>query len=194
MDTAGCMLDRIMLGPDPELRRAVAEVWYEPFGAKLTLWPILPPDRERAIDLVAATLVLDEVYVALAPDDTVLASAWGTWGGTWRLVAWRLLGRGAPPARTSAWGLEGFAVAPACRGRGVGSAMLARIFADAATFGFESIELTVGDTNLGAQRLYERSGFRRTRTIPVGPFSRRLGFKRFIEMKRSVTPDPRSAS
>lgn len=57
--------------------------------------------------------------------------------------------------------------------------MIEAIADDARAEGARAIELNVGDTN-PARRLYERAGFRQTRTGGVGPFARRLGFDAFV--------------
>jgi ribosomal protein S18 acetylase RimI-like enzyme len=57
--------------------------------------------------------------------------------------------------------------------------MIEQIAADARREGARTIELNVGDTN-PARHLYERAGFRETRTGGVWPFARRLGFKRLV--------------
>ncbi|NOY84172.1 MAG: N-acetyltransferase [Nitrospirae bacterium] len=58
--------------------------------------------------------------------------------------------------------MDGIAVHKDYRGRGIGSHLLNDILNYAREKGFKSVRLDVIDTNPGAQRLYERSGF-----IPV---------------------------
>jgi len=54
-------------------------------------------------------------------------------------------------------------VVPACRGRGLGRAMLRHAAADARSRGLRAIELAVDDANAYAMRLYESEGFRAAR-------------------------------
>lgn len=195
---SSCELARVVRGVDPSRAREVAELFYLAFGRKLA-GLALPRDEERGKRLLAAVLCLDEVYAALDPSGRVLGialvrghgdllcvtreaaiEAWGPFGGAWRYAAYSLLSRiggGAYPKKTR--GLEGFSVATECRGKGIGAAMIDKIVTDARAEGAHSIELNVGDTN-PARHLYERAGFTQTRTGTVGPFSRRLGFKRFV--------------
>jgi ribosomal protein S18 acetylase RimI-like enzyme len=51
------------------------------------------------------------------------------------------------------------AVAPDCRGRGVGTALITVLMRIAAFAGFESIEICVMQDNVRARALYERLGF-----------------------------------
>jgi ribosomal protein S18 acetylase RimI-like enzyme len=53
----------------------------------------------------------------------------------------------------------GMAVAPASRGRGVGTALLAATIGTARSEGAPALSLSVSERNLVARRLYERAGF-----------------------------------
>jgi ribosomal protein S18 acetylase RimI-like enzyme len=191
------MVTTVVRGVDPSNAARVAELFYVSFGEKLA-GLALPRDRDAGLELLARSLCLGEVYAALddhggvlgvalvtghgrllEPDREALGRAFGRFGGAWRWAAYRLSsvrGRTYPGDKR---GLEGFSVDPTCRGRGVGSAMLERIIEDARAEGARAIELNVGDTN-PARHLYERAGFEVTRIGGVGPFARRLGFKRFV--------------
>jgi ribosomal protein S18 acetylase RimI-like enzyme len=192
-----CRPVRVVRGVDVSNAARVAELFYVSFGEKLA-GLVLPRDRDTGLDLLARSLCLGEVYAALDGSDRVLGvafvtghdrvlclsrdaltAAFGPLGGAWRYAAYRTLTarRRAYPRDTR--GLEGFSVDPACRGKGVGAAMVEQIAADARREGARAIELNVGDTN-PARHLYERAGFRVTRTGGVWPFARRLGFKRFV--------------
>jgi ribosomal protein S18 acetylase RimI-like enzyme len=192
-----CAPVRVVRGVEASQARRVAELFYLSFGAKLA-GLVLPRDREAGIDLLAHSLCLGEVYAALdedgealgvalvtghgrllEPDRDALVRAFGRFGGAWRWTAYRLLSLRRRTYPGDQRGLEGFSVDPACRGRGVGSAMVERIIEDARAEGARAIELSVGDTN-PARHLYERAGFEATRTGGVGLFARRLGFKRLV--------------
>ena len=97
------------------------------------------------------------------------------------LIAWA----GAKPVGQAhvAWGetdlgdpeLQDFFVLPELRGRGIGTALAEAAETLVRARGYESVSLSVGSTNLAAQRLYERLGYipaatppkRVTGTIPV---------------------------
>lgn len=205
-DEDGCRLARVVRGVSGGQARRVAELFYLSFGAKLA-GLVLPQDRESGLELLSKSFCLDAVYAALDPAGRVLGvafvtggqsvlclrrealvAAFGTFGGTWRYVAYRLLTSltsltsGRRVHHADVRGLEGFSVSPDCRGQGIGAAMIGQICSDARAEGARAIELNVGDTN-PARHLYERSGFRQTRTAAVGPFAKRLGFKRFVYYK-----------
>ncbi|GGI44256.1 ribosomal protein S18 acetylase RimI-like enzyme [Agromyces flavus] len=55
--------------------------------------------------------------------------------------------------------LDELYVAPADRGRGLGSAMIERLVADAEASGVSAIEINVDAVDVDAQRFYERHGF-----------------------------------
>jgi ribosomal protein S18 acetylase RimI-like enzyme len=192
-----CRPARIVRGADPHAARRVAELIDAAFGRTLA-GIILPRGREARVRLIASSLRLEKLYVALAGDDRILGvaivtghgpvtrlerhalvDAFGRWGGTWRHAIVRLLMRRRHRYPGATRGLEGFVVAPTCRGRGIGGAMLERIIADARSERARAIELNVGDSN-PAMHLYERAGFRVTRSIPVGPIARRLGSRRLV--------------
>ena len=58
------------------------------------------------------------------------------------------------------WYVHALAAYPEYRGRGVGAALLAQADKLAAAAGLFDLSLIVSDTNTGARRLYERSGYR----------------------------------
>lgn len=192
-----CELARVARGVKPSQATRVAELFYASFGEKLR-GLILPRDRKVAIALLAATFCLDNVYAGLDPSGRVLGvafvtggapvlcvkrdalvSAYGALGGSLLFAVHRVVTRRRPFRVKDVRGLEGFSVDPACRGKGIGAAMIDRIASDARAEGARAIELNVGDTN-PARHLYERSGFVQTRTGGVGPFAKRLGFTRFV--------------
>jgi GNAT superfamily N-acetyltransferase len=192
-----CRLPWVVRGVAPDNAWAVAQLFYVSFGTVLA-GLAHPSEREPAITLLAASFCLDEVYAALDDEERVLGvafvvgrgpvlcvrkanlvRAFGRFGGTWRYAAYQLFVRRRQRRTRDVRGLEAFSVDPTCRGQGVGTAMLDRIIADARSEGARLVKLTTGDVN-PARRLYERFGFRVTRTGSVGPFAGRLGFKRFV--------------
>lgn len=55
--------------------------------------------------------------------------------------------------------INNVALRPALRGRGLGTALIRRVFEEAARLGAKRATLEVRASNLGARRLYERLGF-----------------------------------
>jgi ribosomal protein S18 acetylase RimI-like enzyme len=64
------------------------------------------------------------------------------------------------------------AVVPACRGQGIGTALLTALKERARAHGFHALSLSVGSTN-PALRLYERLGFVRVHMSEMGPWTMR---------------------
>jgi ribosomal-protein-alanine N-acetyltransferase len=55
--------------------------------------------------------------------------------------------------------INNLALRPACRGHGIGTALLTRVFTEARALGARRATLEVRASNEGARRLYERFGF-----------------------------------
>jgi GNAT superfamily N-acetyltransferase len=99
-----------------------------------------------------AWLADGESYILLARDDD--GSAVG--------YAFARVERGAGPTWMGPGhriDLESLSVAPGARGRGIGSALLARVREDADRAGAEAIDVTAVAANSEALRMYERAGF-----------------------------------
>lgn len=85
--------------------------------------------------------------------------------------------------------MDGIAVHPDARGRGVGTLLLQHLFDFAREKGYKAIKLSVIDTNPGARRLYERMGFEATRTIDMFIFSHVFGFSKSTDMIKHLDGD-----
>lgn len=179
--TRPCALARIAANPDPETMPDVAALFFDNLVTKIP-WPVLPVDRDSSLRLLAGSVSPREVYAALDAeeqvigvafvtaddrvlclDESALRGVWGRWGAFWRETAVMLARLGT--RRSHALRIEGLAVRADCREAGVGSAMLKRIIGDARAAGFSRVALDVGDDNVVARRLYERFGFRVTRSV-----------------------------
>ena len=92
------------------------------------------------------------------------------------------------PARPGAAVVSLLAVAPEARGQGVGSALLRAVESEAraAVPRLHVLSLDVIENN-AARRLYERHGFRVTRTHRLpGPFARMLGYRAYDHMEKPL--------
>ncbi|MFV0128018.1 GNAT family N-acetyltransferase [Streptomyces sp. HMX112] len=179
--------------------RRAAELYWEAFGRKLG--PALnPPDK--AVPFIAAHLNTDRAVCALLDGQLVglagyqlggraltggsatsVLRAYGHLRGLHRLLLLALFERHPAPGQLV---MDGIAVDPDVRGRGIGSLLIEEVAVVAAEQGCREIRLDVIDTNPRARALYERRGFTAGRTERT-PFLRGLlGFGAVTTMRRTV--------
>ncbi|MER6612144.1 GNAT family N-acetyltransferase [Streptomyces xantholiticus] len=179
--------------------RQAAELYWGAFGRKLG--PALnPPDK--AVPFIAAHLNTDRAVCALLDGQLVgLAGyqlgGWALTGGSasavlrtyghlrglHRLLLLALFERHPTPGQLV---MDGIAVDPDIRGRGVGSLLIEEVAAVAAEQACREIRLDVIDTNPRARALYERRGFTAVRTEHTPYLGRLLGFSAVTTMHRPV--------
>ncbi|MFD3497989.1 GNAT family N-acetyltransferase [Streptomyces sp. NPDC058676] len=183
-----------------ELR--AAELYWEAFGRKLG--PALNPPG-KAVPFIAAHLNADRAVCALLDGQLVglagyqlggraltggsassVLRAYGLLGGPHRLLLLALFERRPAPGQLV---MDGIAVAPDVRGRGVGSLLIEEVAAVAAGQDCREIRLDVIDTNPRARALYERRGFTAVRTEHTPYLRRLLGFGAVTTMHRPVEAD-----
>lgn len=182
--------------------RRAAELYWDAFGRKLG--PALnPPDK--AVPFIAAHLNADRAVCALLDGQLVglagyqlggraltggsasaVLRAYGLLGGVHRLLILALFERRPAPGQLV---MDGIAVAPDVRGRGVGSLLIEEVAAVAAEQGCREVRLDVIDTNPRARALYERRGFTAVRTERTPYLRGLLGFGAVTTMHRSVGAD-----
>ncbi|MDX2004873.1 MAG: GNAT family N-acetyltransferase, partial [Meiothermus sp.] len=109
--------------------------------------------------------------------------AFGPLSGSLRFGLLALFDRPHPPRQLT---LDGLAVAPEARSRGVGRALLGAVLEYAQRHGFASVRLDVVDTNPRARALYEHLGFRETATQHLPLLERWLGFSASSTMVKSL--------
>jgi ribosomal protein S18 acetylase RimI-like enzyme len=112
-----------------------------------------------------------------------MQAIYGLAGLAWRLPLLALLSREVDNDRFL---LDGICVAPAARGLGVGSAMMAAIEDEARARGYAYVRLDVIDTNWRARALYERLGYIGIKTAPLGPLRHVFGFDAAVTMVKPV--------
>ncbi len=190
----------LRLGMPEEFRREVAEIVYEAFRQKLA--PLIGgPEKgaailENALDPALAIVAVCRgqlVGVAglqydgrnfVTPRRSEFVRQFGALSGTLRFVMFMVF--------ALAYGqkdmyIDILAVAPAMRGKGVGTLLLDAVFQTAREKGFKSVSLEVVDTNPDARRLYERLGFVARRTYPY-PYLRGIaGFSASIKMVKTLS-------
>lgn len=164
---------RLLAGLPRAAQAEAAELYWAAFAGKLGR--LLGPEG-RALALLDRAMRPDHALVAVTQAGRVVAVAgfrsprgsfvaltrahllavYGGFGGSWRSAALGWLGREVDNARFL---VDGLAVAEEWRGRGLGSALIEALAAEARVRGYGSLRLDVADHNERARALYERLGF-----------------------------------
>ena len=190
----------IFHGLHAHLRPEAARLYWEAFGGKLGR-VMGPEDRALAFfqrviraDLCFAALDGEGRLVGIAgyktPAGSFAGGSWadltavyGAFGGRWRgWILWAL-NRGVDNDRFL---VDGICVAREHRGMGVGSLLLAALYREAVERGYGSVRLDVVQNNWRARALYERQGFRATRTEELGLLRFLFGFASSTTMVRPL--------
>lgn len=190
---------RIATGLPPEMRDAAAALYWDAFGTKLGR--VLGP-APRALAFV--TQAIDPTHVICATEGDrllgvagfkthrgafvagslpLLARIYGWPGALWRSLLLTLLAR---DTENTCFVTDGLAVAAQARGRGVGTALIDALAAEARARHYPALRLDVVDTNPRAQALYDRLGFTVAKTTPIGALRHVYGFRHSITMTRPV--------
>jgi ribosomal protein S18 acetylase RimI-like enzyme len=169
-------------------RRRAAEIYYAAFERKLI--PTLG-EPETAIGILETSMFEQNAYVA-SQNGVILGlvgfqhaghklvnvtlqaliRAHGLFSGLRRALLGVLVSRSAKAGELL---LDGIAVHPEVRGRGVGTRLFEAIFTFAEQQGYRQIRLDVVDSNPRARQLYERIGFVPLKTVSM-PFMQSWGF------------------
>jgi ribosomal protein S18 acetylase RimI-like enzyme len=190
----------VSLGLPPSLRDQAAVIYWQDFGGKLgrVMGPVLRPHAflARVMRAYHALVARDETGALLGlagfktPQGSFAGGSWtdmqaiyGLAGLAWRLPLLALLSREVDNDRFL---LDGICVAPAARGLGVGSALMAAIEDEARARGYGYVRLDVIDTNWRARALYERLGYIGIKTAPLGPLRHVFGFDAAVTMVKPV--------
>ncbi len=191
---------RVCLGLPDHHRAAAARLYWEAFGGKLG--PVLGPEP-RAIAFLMRVMRADHCIAATDSEDRLLGIAgfkspagsfaggtgadlravYGRLGGAWRAGLLRLLQSEVDNDRFL---IDGLCVARGYRGRGIGSALVEALIAEAAWRGYGAVRLEVIDANIRARALYERMGFAAFRSETLGPLRLVFGFSRATVMIREL--------
>lgn len=198
--------------PPIELRRGLppgaeaqaAALYWEAFGRKLG--PALGP-AGAGTAFIAAQLHRDRAVVALAGGRLVgvagyrhagrpfvggkagdVRRAYGRLRGLPRIALLALLERSPGPGQLL---MDGIAVDPAFRGRGIGTRLLDGVVAIAAEQGYAEVRLDVIDVNPRARALYLREGFVPVRTTQTPYLRSLLGFGAATTMRRPTANSPK---
>ena len=188
----------ITLLQEHDFRRA-AEIYCEAFERKIRL---IRPSKERGISLFekiinwnnAICAMENEECVGIAglqhgnesfitPTPRAFIQTVGLLRGLLGYVAFRMMGQTITDGELR---IESLAVLSSCRGKGIGSLLLAEVNKNAQKEGYKTISLEVVDTNQDARRLYERNGYSEEKTTHY-PFLKHLaGFSAVTLMKKQL--------
>lgn len=174
----------------------VAALYWEAFSTKLN---IAMGPRDKALRFIVAHLNPEFGLVARGADGTILGLAGfktskgaliggGVWDllrvyGVSALYRLPLLAMVERDIENDVLLMDGICVDANARGLGVGSALLQAIKEEATARDLGAVRLDVIDTNPRARALYERRGFKATKTTAIGPFSRIFGFQQSTSMQ-----------
>jgi ribosomal protein S18 acetylase RimI-like enzyme len=190
----------ISRGLPTSLKADAAALYWQAFGGKLGR--VMGPDA-RALAFLQRVIRADHVYVALddhgrllglagfkTPDGAFAGGGWadmraiyGVGGVLWRAPLLALLSREVDNDRFL---LDGICVAPAARGLGVGSALMAAIENEARERGYAYVRLDVIDSNWRARALYQRLGYAAVNTVPLGLLRHVFGFNAAVTMVKPL--------
>ncbi len=185
-----------------DARAQAAQLFWAAFGGKLGR--VMRPEArarsffERALNPDFAISAVDKhgQLLGIAGFETAdgamtggtwsdLKGAYGVVGGLWRAPLLSLLER---PVEPGVLRMDGICVAPAARGRGVGTALLGAIKIEARRQGLPAIRLDVIDTNPRARALYERQGFVVQGHEDIGSLRHLFGFRHSTRMQFNLLP------
>ena len=122
----------------------------------------------RRLELYEAAIAEGDAVVLVA-DDGGRAAGWAVLHLAYRDdLEWQPNGESRRFQGGSAAYLESMEVEESRRNRGLGDALLAAIDAEARSRGKRQLWLHTSESNVGAQRFYERHGWRHERTVHPG--------------------------
>jgi GNAT superfamily N-acetyltransferase len=161
------------------------------FGPEETAMAVMPGSLHRSRCLVALADgrlvgilgIHDQGGSFLVPSYGTMVRHYGQISGTFRTMLLMLLDSKVAPGDLY---LDGLAVAPAHRGQGIGTALIAAFETRARDNGFATVSLEVIDTNSRARQLYSRLGYQEVATHSMGPFSRLFGFRTTCRMSKII--------
>jgi len=190
----------IVHGIPEALRSCAAALYDDAFGPKFAV--AITASQQR-LAMLAESLNLafafgaikDNRLVGLAgyktPDGSftdgmtykVLLKHAGIIGGSWAALVFSLYDRSLTSGQLL---MNGIVVDSSMRGHGIGTRLINELAAFAKSSGYETVRLDVIDTNPNARRMYERNGFRATRTESFGYLRWLLGFGASTTMVRET--------
>lgn len=166
----------IHAGIAPAEREEAARLYWLAFGGKLGR--VMGPET-KALAFIRRVMLPGHAFVATDATGRVLGvigcrtvqgafiggtyddlrAVYGTYGAWWRARALSVLAQELPADEIV---VDGLAVAPDCRGKGVGAALTRALIDAARDRHFRAMHLDVIEGNLPARELYDWIGFRQS--------------------------------
>lgn len=185
--------------PDANRNEAAALYW-EAFGEKLGF--VLGP-KYRALMFITSVLRSDHGICAFDDEGRVLGVAGfktahgalvgGDFHALRRVYGWvgasiriMLLAALEKDTDNERFVMDGIFVAPEARGKGVGTALLNAVAAEARKRGYRQVRLDVVDSNPRARALYLHEGFTEVSTRSIGIMRHIFGFSSATTMVRDT--------
>jgi len=196
------------IGLPEQFRVDAAKLYDEAFGQKLS---VAVRSKEKRISLIQKGFTPEYAIVALS-DNTLLGiagfhtssgsltggisykdllSELGFFKGNWASIIFSLYDR---KPKTEELLMDGIAVHPDSRGKGVGSNLLEKIAKYAQENKFTSVRLDVIDINPKAKKLYERMDFKAVKTKRFPYLRWFLGFSGYTTMLLGVAENAEQAN
>lgn len=190
----------LRIGLPLPLRAEAVQLYWQAFGGKLGR--VMGPEP-LALRFLTRVLRGDHAIVALDAKGALLGMAgfktpagsfaggemadvlaiYGRLGAAWRLPLLWMLGHEVDNDRFL---LDGICVARGARGRGIGSALMQAIEAEAVARGYEQVRLDVIDSNWRAKALYLRLGYAVEKTDDIGLLRFAFGFRSATTMVKRL--------
>jgi ribosomal protein S18 acetylase RimI-like enzyme len=190
----------LRIGLPLHLRAEAVQLYWQAFGGKLGR--VMGPEP-LALRFLTRVLRGDHAIVALDAKGALLGMAgfktpagsfaggemadvlaiYGRLGAAWRLPLLWMLGHEVDNDRFL---LDGICVARGARGRGIGSALMQAIEAEAVARGYEQVRLDVIDSNWRAKALYLRLGYAVEKTDDIGLLRFAFGFRSATTMVKRL--------
>lgn len=191
---------KITTGIPMDNRGEAAALYWEAFGEKLGF--VLGP-KYRALIFITSVLRSDHGICAYDEDGHLLGVAgfktmhgalvggdfkqlqrvYGWVGASIRILLLAALEKDTDNER---FVMDGIFVAPEARGKGVGTALLNAMAAEAKKRGYRQVRLDVVDSNPRAKALYLHEGFTEVSTRSIGIMRHIFGFASATTMVRDV--------
>jgi len=179
--------------------KGLAGIVYEAFEAKIVA--LLGAQKEGVIEIIMNSITPDSAFFAYHGNELVGIMGITTNSNRFLHVRLKELRKHFNPLKAIVYYLilnfdngisrdelkiEALAVAGKMRGQGIGTQLMSRVKQFAIENGYSFLSLDVVDTNVAAQKLYEKLGFEVITTTKFGILTRSAGFTSSCYMQKQI--------